>query len=195
MSREAHAQFCESVAGRFLCATHLVICCKTPAHEAMAAMRTMIGRLQLTVNGDKTHLCRIPQDRFDFLGYTFGRCYQRQTGRAYIGAWPSRKSVQRMVASITKETNRNRTLLDAEVVVGRLNRKLTGWANYFCLGPVSPAYRTIHTHVTARLRRWLCEKHKVPGKGTRRYPDQYLHDHLGLIDLPERTRNLPWAKA
>ena len=176
-------------------ADDFVICCKTPAHEAMAAMRTMMGRLQLTVNDEKTHLCRIPQDRFDFLGYTFGRCYQRQTGRAYIGAWPSRKSVQRMVASITEETGRNRTLLDAEDVVGRLNRKLNGWANYFCLGPVSPAYRAIHTHVTRRLRRWLCKKHKVRGNGGTRYPDQYLHDHLGLIDLPERTRNLLWAKA
>lgn len=74
-------------------ADDFVICCKTPAHEAMAAMRMLMERLKLTVNDDKTHLCRIPQDRFDFLGYTFGRCYKRNTGRAYIGAWPSRKSV------------------------------------------------------------------------------------------------------
>ena len=79
-----------------------------------------------------------------------------------------------MVDSITEETDRRRTLLDADYVVGRLNRKLTGWANYFCLGPVSPAYKTINTHVTQRLRRWLCEKHKVPGNGITRYPNQPL---------------------
>ncbi|QFY45163.1 hypothetical protein F6R98_16640 [Candidatus Methylospira mobilis] len=40
--------------------------------------------------------------------------------------------------------------MDAEYVVGRLNRKLTGWANYFCLGPVSPAYRAKYPcHTTA----------------------------------------------
>ncbi|MEF8723607.1 MAG: group II intron maturase-specific domain-containing protein [Candidatus Accumulibacter delftensis] len=100
-----------------------------------------------------------------------------------------------MVESITQETDRRRTILDAEVVVGRLNRKLTGWANYFCLGPVSPVYRAINTHVTQRLRRWLCKKHKVPGKGRRRYPDQYLHKQLGLVNLPARTHDLPWAKA
>ena len=176
-------------------ADDFVICCKGRANEAMDAMRTMMGKLKLTVNDDKTHLCRIPQERFDFLGYTFGRCYNRESGRAYIGTKPSRKSIKRMITSITEETDRRRTLLDADYVVRRLNRKLAGWANYFCLGPVSGAYRAIDTHVKRRLRRWLCKKHKVRGNGGTRYPDQYLHEHLGLIQLPSRTRNLPWAKA
>lgn len=176
-------------------ADDFVICCKGQADKAMEAMRRMMERLKLTVNDDKTNLCRIPQERFDFLGYTFGRCYSGETGRAYIGTRPSRKSIKRMVDSITEETDRCRTMLEVEAVVGRLNRKLTGWANYFCLGPVSPAYQAINSHVTQRLRRWLCKKHKVCGKGWSRYPDQYLHDQLGLIYLPQRTHSFPWAKA
>jgi len=180
---------------RFPRATHLVICCKGQSDKAMEAMRRIMERLKLTINDDKTNLCRIPQERFDFLGYTFGRCYSRETGRAYIGTRPSRKSIKRMVENITGETDRSRSIGKAEDVVGRLNRKLIGWANYFCLGQVSPAYQAINTHVTQRLRRWLCKKHKVRGKGWSRYPDQYLHEQLGLIYLPQRTRNLPWAKA
>ena len=176
-------------------ADDFVICCKGRAEDAMDAMRGMMETLKLTVNDDKTHLCRIPQERFDFLGYTFGRCYSHETGRAYIGTRPSRKSIKRMVEGITQETDRRRTLLDAEFVVGRLNRKLIGWANYFCLGPVSPAYRAINTHVTQRLRRWLCKKHKVSGTGWVRYPNQYLYEQLGLINLPEKTHDLPWATA
>jgi len=176
-------------------ADDFVICCKGQANKAMDAMRNIMELLKLTVNEDKTHLCRVPQERFDFLGYTFGRCYNRETGRAYIGTRPSRKSIKRMVGSITEETDRRRTLLDADYVVGRLNRKLSGWANYFCLGPVSSAYRAINTHVKQRLRRWLCKKHKVQGKGYKRYPDQYLHEKLELINLPKRTHDLPWAKA
>jgi RNA-directed DNA polymerase len=176
-------------------ADDFVICCKGRAAEAMEAMRSMVEKLKLTVNDDKTHLCQIPQERFDFLGYTFGRCYSRETGRAYIGTRPSKKSIARMVKSITEETDRNRTLLDASDVVGRLNRKLIGWANYFCLGPVTPAYRAINTHAIRRLRRWLCNKHKVRGTGITRYPDQYLYEQLGLINLSKRTLNLPWAKA
>lgn len=175
-------------------ADDLVICSKGHAEDAMAAMRMMMAKLRLTVNEDKTHVCRLPQERFDFLGYTFGRCYSRVTGRAYIGTRPSKKSIQRIVAAISEDTDLRRTFLDAEVMVGRLNRKLAGWANYFCLGPVSPAYRAINSHVTRRLRRWLCGKHKVENTG-KRYSDQYLHEKLGLINLPGRTRNLPWANA
>jgi RNA-directed DNA polymerase len=176
-------------------ADDFVICCKGRADEAMEAMRKMMEALKLTVNDDKTHLCRVPQERFDFLGYTFGRCDSRKTGRPYMGVRPSKKSIKRLVESVTEETDRRRTFQDAGHVVAKLNRKLTGWANYFCLGPVSPAYRAINSHATQRLRRWLCKKHKVQGKGTKRYPNQYLYEQLGLINLPARTRDLPWAKA
>ena len=118
----------------------------------------------------------------------------RQDG-AYIGTRPSRKSIKRIVDSITKETNCRRTVLKTEDVVNGLNRKLTGWANYFCLGPVSPAYNAVNAHVIQRLRRWLCKKHKVQGMGKKRYPDQYLYEQMGLVNLPTRTRDLPWAKA
>lgn len=176
-------------------ADDFVICCKRGAPEAMTAMRRIMERLKLTVNEEKTHLCELPRERFDFLGYTFGRCYSRKDGHAYIGTRPSKKSVKRMVSSISEVTDRRMLLLDAEEIVGRLNRKLTGWANYFCLGPVSPTYRLLDTHVCQRLRRWLCKKHKVAGTGWGRYPDQYLHAQLGLVRLSPRTHDLPWAKA
>jgi RNA-directed DNA polymerase len=176
-------------------ADDFVICCKAQAEPAMGAMRAMMVRLKLTVNDEKTRRCQIPQERFDFLGYTFGRCYSRKNGRAYVGTRPSKKSIRRMVQSISRETDRSRLLLSPEEVVGRLNRKLEGWANYFCLGPVSSAYRTVDDHVTKRLRRWLCSKHQASGKGTARYPNQYLYETLGLVNLPKRTANLPWAHA
>jgi group II intron reverse transcriptase/maturase len=172
-----------------------VICCRSRAQEAICAMRNIMRKLKLVVNEDKTRLCQIPQERFDFLGYTFGRCYNHSTGRAHIGTRPSRKSIKRIMKSVTEETSRNRTLLDAEVIVGQLNRKLTGWANYFQLGSISSAYRAVNSHVTERLRRWLCKKHKVRGTGRTRYPDQCLYEKMGLINLPKRTRDLPWAKA
>ena len=176
-------------------ADDFVICCKRGAEDAMAAMRTIMDRLKLTVNEEKTHLCQIPRERFDFLGYTIGQCYSRADGHGYIGTRPSKKSIKRMVASISEVTDRRTGWLDAEEIVGRLNRKLTGWANYFCLGPVSPAYHLLDTHARKRLRRWLCKKHKVANTGTSRFPDQHLHEVLGLVHLAPRTHNLPWAKA
>jgi RNA-directed DNA polymerase len=161
----------------------------------MAAMRKIMERLKLTVNEEKTHLCAIPRERFDFLGYTFGRCYSPKDGHAYIGTRPSKKSIQRMARSVSEVTNRRRTLLPAVQIVSVLNRKLTGWSNYFCLGPVSPAYQLLDTHLQERLRRWLCKKHKVAGTGWSRFPAQYLYGELGLVRLAPRTRNFPWAQA
>jgi RNA-directed DNA polymerase len=176
-------------------ADDLVICCKRQADEALQAMRDIMGRLKLTVNEEKTHVCRIPQDHFDFLGYTFGRCYSPKTGRAYLGTRPSKKSIRRMVVAISAETERRFTGRNVEYIVERLNRKLVGWANYFCLGPVSKAYQAIDAHTVCRLRRWLCWKHKARGAARGRYSYAYLHDTLGLVRLPTLTQRLPWATA
>src|SRR5262250_2784244 len=56
-------------------ADDLVICCRAGAQDALAAMRIMMSKLKLTVNEKKTRVCTLPEEKFDFLGYTFGRCY------------------------------------------------------------------------------------------------------------------------
>ncbi len=175
-------------------ADDFVICCRGTAEEAMAVMQDIMRKLKLTVNGQKTHISRLPDETFDFLGYTFGRCYSR-TGKAYIGTRPSKKRIVRLCATISEMTSRRWLLMDAEERVDRLNRMLVGWSNYFCLGPVSNAYRTVHQHTRHRLRQWLCAKHKVQGQGSARFTDRYLQDVLGLVWLPKLTANLPWAKA
>ena len=68
-------------------------------------------------------------------------------------------------------------------------------ANYFCLGPVSNAYRAVEQHTCRRLRQWLCVKHKERAGGNTRFPQQALHQKFGLVRLTARTRSFPWAKA
>ena len=75
----------------------------------------------------------------------------------------------RICAAISEATGRDQTLLDRQVVVAKLNRTMIGWANYFCLGPVSKAYRAVDQHARKRLRQWLCAKHKVWGLGNKRF--------------------------
>ena len=174
-------------------ADDLVICCRSRAEEALARMRDIMTRLKLTVNETKTRVCKLPEEKFDFLGYTFGRCYSLKTGRAYLGTVPLRKRVKRVCETISELTGRDQTLLDQEIVVARLNRVITGWANYFCLGPVSKAYRAVDRHACQRLRQWLCAKHKVLGSGLRKFPENALHNALGLVCLTVRTRSFPWA--
>lgn len=174
-------------------ADDFVICCRGTAGEAMAAMRQIMTVLKLTVNEAKTRHCHLPDEAFDFLGYTIGRCYSRRTGRAYIGTRPSRKKLQALCREVSECTSRRWLLKEVSDRVSLINRKLRGWANYFCLGPVSPAYRAIDEHARHRLRQWLRAKHKVRGRVEARYPDRYLHCQLGLIQLAPRTRNFSWA--
>jgi len=111
-------------------ADDLVICCRSRAEEALATMRIMMTKLKLTVNETKTRVSKLPEERFDFLGYTFGRCYSPKTGRAYLGTIPAKKRVIRICQAISSETGRNRTLLDHKTVVTKLNQMMNGWANY-----------------------------------------------------------------
>jgi hypothetical protein len=100
-----------------------------------------------------------------------------------------------MIDAIHADTDRKLCWLEATEVVQRLNLRLEGWANYFCLGPVSKAYKAIDNYTIPRLRRWLCAKHKVAGRGYTLYPDEYFQEELGLIRLWKSTQNLPWAKS
>jgi group II intron reverse transcriptase/maturase len=176
-------------------ADDFVICCRGTAHEAAAVMRRFMTRLKLTVNEEKTRVCRLPEETFDFLGYTIGRCWSRQTGRSYIGTRPARKKVQAVCRQISDLTAKRWGLMETGDRVARLNRLLVGWANYFCLGPVSTAYEAVDAHARFRLRQWLRRKHKIQGRGYTRFPDEHLYRDLGLVRLRVRTRNFPWATA
>jgi group II intron reverse transcriptase/maturase len=175
-------------------ADDLVICCRGRAEEALVAMRVMMSKLKLTMNETKTRVAKLPEEKFDFLGYTFGRCYSPKSGRVYLGTVPAKKRVMRICEAISKETGRNTTLLDHSTVVTKLNRMMNGWANYFCLGPVSKAYRAIDRHARRRLRRWLCAKHKVNWPASKKFPEASLYVRFGLIRLPGRTSSFSWAK-
>ncbi len=108
-------------------ADDFVICCRGTAEEAMRVMRDMMQRLKLTVNDAKTRLCRVPDESFDFLGYTIGRCYSPKTGRAFLGTRPSRKQVNRLCQEIGAMTSGSWSKGVAEQVAA-LNRKLQGWS-------------------------------------------------------------------
>jgi RNA-directed DNA polymerase len=176
-------------------ADDFVICCRGTAQEALRAVQTLMQRLKLTVNETKTQTCSVPDESFDFLGYTIGRCYSPKTGKAYIGTRPSKKAVQRLCGAIREATQRRWLQTEVTDRVNRLNQMMIGWAEYFCLGPVSPAYRAVDNHARHRLRQWLCAKHKKSGQGMTRFSTEYLHQQVGLVRLEGRTPNFPWANA
>ena len=79
----------------------VILCRRGKAAEAAQWMRRIMSQLKLTVNTEKTRLCRVPEETFDFLGYTFERLYSPRTGKApRLGMKPSKKAIKRLVEKI-----------------------------------------------------------------------------------------------
>jgi RNA-directed DNA polymerase len=163
-------------------ADDFVILSRGCAAEAKAWAREVMTRLGLTLNEAKTSLRNAREERFDFLGYSFGPHYFPKNGRRYLGASPSKKSVARLKPRISAILHRGNTAPWSEVRAD-LNRVLKGWSGYFGYGTCTPAYCAIDHHVVTRVRRFLVRRHKVPSHGTTRFSHETIFGELGVVRL------------
>jgi RNA-directed DNA polymerase len=118
-------------------ADDFVILSRGHAAEALTWTKAVMAKLGLTLNEAKTSLKDARRESFDFLGYTLGPRHFPNGGRWYLGASPSKQSVQRVKAKISELlVPGNKGAWDE--VRARLNRILRGWPP---TSPMEPSLR------------------------------------------------------
>jgi RNA-directed DNA polymerase len=171
-------------------ADDFVILSRGRAAEALAWTKAVMTRLGLTLNEAKTSLKDARQERFDFLGYSFGpHCY-KGNGKWYLSASPSKKSMQRFktkVGNLLVPGNND----PWPEVCDTLNKSLLGWSNYFCHGTRRSAFRAVDRYVYERVRDFLARRHKVAGRGTRRFSFEVVYGERGLLRLERLPLTAP----
>src|SRR5665811_2095655 len=163
-------------------ADDFVILSRGHAAEALAWTKAVMTKLGLELNESKTSLKNARTEHFDFLGYTFGPHRFRKDGHWYLGASPSKKSVQQLktkVGELLVPGNKG----SWPIVRDQLNRLLRGWSTYFSYGTRLSAYRAIDNHVYDRVRHFLVRRHKVQGRGTQRFSHDAVFGELGVLHL------------
>jgi RNA-directed DNA polymerase len=175
-------------------ADDFVICCRPGnAEAALDRMKRLMARLGLEVNTAKTRIARLPEETFNFLGYTIGGFYSKD-GRRYIGTRPSRKAVKSLLKRIHERTPSQWYADEPLSTVARISTVLRGWCGYFNQGPVAKTHYLIRRYTEWRVRRWLTRRTGQGGIGFTQIPDKYLYETLGLYAIPIRRADLSRAK-
>jgi len=175
-------------------ADDFVILSRGRAAEALTWTKGVMTKLGLTLNEAKTSLRDARQERFTFLGYSFGPHYPYNSSvRMCMGASPSKKSVQRLKTKVRELLVPGNNDPWPEVR-DDLNRSLRGWSSYFCLGSPVAAFRSVDHYVRERVRAFLARRHKVAGRGNRRFTFDAIHRERGVLCLERLPRPAPlWA--
>jgi RNA-directed DNA polymerase len=149
-------------------------------------LSSVMTRLGLMINEAKTSVKDARREGFDFLGYTLGSRHLPNGGRWYLGASPSKKSVQRVKAKISELlVPGNKGTWDE--VGARLNRILRGWSAYFSYGALASAYEAVDRHVYDRARNFLRQRHKMQGRGTDQFSRERILRRAGRAMPPTRA--------
>jgi RNA-directed DNA polymerase len=183
-------------------ADDFVVLCRSQsqAEEAGRRAAVLLGGLGLELHPDKTCVVDLREGKqgFDFLGCHFrarmsGRLWEtKRIVRYYLHRWPSMRSMKRARARIRDLTDRRRSGMELQEIIGLLNLFLRGWGNYFRTGNAAQKFRQMDRYVTWRLKRLLIKKRGrnlragQAGRWTEAWlHDQGLHQLLGTIRYPK----------
>ena len=172
----------------------VILCRRDKSGKAMAVLRQILERLELSLNETKTKIVNAFAGKFDFLGFNIWMGKGRKTRNHYPHVQPSKKSLQKIKDRVTELTTRRRTIRPLDGVVNEVNATVRGWVGYFHYRNCCKALGQLRSHVEERLKTHLRKRHKVRNRraGYAKFPSRLLYEKYGLYKVPTTAG---WVKA
>jgi RNA-directed DNA polymerase len=142
--------------------------------------------LGLKINRQKTRIVRLrsKDQRLEFLGYQIALAPDLETRQHYYWRMePSAKALRRELDKLRDMTAIRHGGTPLPELIGRLNRHLKGWANYYRLGHPRVTFRKVNWYVRRRLYRLLRRRSQRPWKTPKDLSVYQYFRQMGLIYL------------
>jgi RNA-directed DNA polymerase len=140
-----------------------------------------LARIDVKVNAEKTKLVDMTKgETFSFLGFDFRRGKTRN-GKWGVHTTPRMKARTKLLQDL-KDIFRRFVSQPVGRVIGIINPKLRGWANYFRVGQASRCFTYVKDWVEKKVRRHLMRARNRRGFGWNRWSREWLYKNLGLYD-------------
>lgn len=169
------------------------------SREILSYLESLMKRMGLTINKEKTSILHINKKSLHFLGFEFRMVRSKfdWNKKNYTNVRPSLKSRTKLFRQI-RELLAKRRHWNIEPMIYRLNSLLIGWLNYFSISKVTHIWDTIKViikHLDYKLYKWLKSKGRKAHKKLRQHPYSTLVKCKGLLDLEKYARLKTLAKA
>jgi len=169
------------------------------SREIFRYLESLMKRMGLKINKEKTSILHISKRSLYFLGFEFRviRSKFSWNKKNYTNIRPSMKSRSKLYAKI-RELLSKRRHWKIEPLIYKLNSLLIGWLNYFSISKVTHIWETIKViikHLDYKLFKWLKSKGRKAHKVLRQHPYSTFVKGKGLLDLEKYARLKTLAKA
>lgn len=154
--------------------------------RALAALRSICERLELTLSETKTRLVNATRESFHFLGFEVQKVQNAKSGKWYPRAMPAKKSEQRLRDHVRDLLNRRTHRQEVAARIQQVNAVLRGWGQYFYYGQPQRSMRRLNQFAEERLRKYLMRRRQKQGPGYTQYPTRVIYERFGLYRLPTR---------
>ena len=166
-----------------------VFLCRSEAQAnwVIVKLKEQLSALSLILNEEKTKVCHV-RDGFNFLGFTYKEAYSYSSLKPVRIKFPNPQRVVGMQREIKEAVKEFPLGIHLTEVIKTINRKLSGWAQYFKVGNSYDAALKLSNYTCLQLRIfWRRRKQRKDINGYRKWPNDYFYNK-GLHYVPKLLR-------